>query len=156
MDNFFDITSAQGMKVPFTGEDTDFLEIRKNIIRESLADVYDRSSNFETVTSVKGVEFVNDSFALTPDRTGSSLLRCFKPVTLILAEPENSYELSELAEIVEEKVNTIICLGQNVKTRQHHIEPLIYAPIQWQTPFWWALVHRCSILVHHDRWLQQK
>ena len=41
-------------------------------------------------------------------------MRCFKPVTWIVAEPNSATELAEISEIVEEKVNTIICLGKNV------------------------------------------
>lgn len=110
MDNSFNIKSEF---YRYDGEQ-DLLEIRKNIIRESLSDVYDRSSNFETIATLNGVDYVNDSNAFTPDKTGSSLLRCFKPVTWILAQPADINELSGISEIVEEKVNSIICLGENV------------------------------------------
>jgi UDP-N-acetylmuramoylalanine--D-glutamate ligase len=114
MDNSFDLSSARGMKVPFMEDDKDLMEIRKDIIRESLSDVYDQTSNFETIATIKGVDYVNDAHALTVDSTGSSLLRCYKPVTWIMAEPQDHNELAEISEIVEEKVNTIICLSQNV------------------------------------------
>ncbi len=102
------------MKTPYFEDDKDLLEIRKDIIRESLADIYDKTSIFETIASVKGVEYVNDANAMTVHSTGSSLLRCYKPVTWIIAQPEDFYELSEISEIVEEHVNAIICLGENV------------------------------------------
>lgn len=102
------------MKIPFLSDDNDLMEIRKDIIRESLADIYDQTSNFETIATIKGVDYVNDAHALTVETTGSSLLRCYKPVVWIIGKPHNSTELSEISEIVEEKVNTIICLGKNV------------------------------------------
>lgn len=114
MDESFDLTSARGMKIPFIEDDKDLMEIRKDIIRESLSDIYDKTSNFETIATIKGVDYVNDAHALTVETTGSSLLRCYKPVVWIIAQPQNSTELSEISEIVEEKVNTIICLGENV------------------------------------------
>lgn len=114
MDNSFDLSSARGMKVPFIEDDKDFMEIRKDIIRESLSDIYDKTSNFETIATIKGVDYVNDAHALTVETTGSSLLRCYKPVVWIIAHPHASSELAEISEIVEEKVNTIICLGENV------------------------------------------
>lgn len=114
MDNSFDLNSARGMKVPYTEDEKDFFEIRKDILRESLSDIYDKTSNFETIASVKSVEYVNDAHAMTVDSTGSSLLRCYKPVTWIVAEPHHFSELSEIAEIVEDKVTAIICLGENV------------------------------------------
>lgn len=114
MDNSFDLSSARGMKVPFLSDDNDLMEIRKDIIRESLSDVYDQTSNFETIATIKGVDYVNDAHALTIETTGSSLLRCYKPVTWIVAHPHTSSELTEISEIAEEKVNTIICLGENV------------------------------------------
>lgn len=114
MDSSFDLTSARGMKVPYTEDEKDFFEIRKDIIRESLSDIYDKTFNFETIASIKSVEYVNDAHALTVDSTGSSLLHCYKPVTWIVAEPQNSSELAEISEIVEDKVNAIICIGGNV------------------------------------------
>lgn len=114
MDNTFDPSSARGMKLSFMEDDKDLMEIRKDIIRESLSDVYDLTSNIETITTIKGVDYVNDAHALTVNSTGSSLLRCYKPVVWIVAHPNASSELAEISEIVEEKVNTIICLGENV------------------------------------------
>ena len=114
MDESFDLTSARGMKVPFIEDDKDFMEIRKDIIRESLSDIYDKTFNFETIATIKGVDYVNDAHAMTVDSTGASLLRCYKPVTWIVAEPHNYSELAGISEIVEEKVTAIICLGENV------------------------------------------
>lgn len=114
MDESFDFTSARGIKVPFIEDDKDLMEIRKDIIRESLSDIYDKTSNFETIATIRGVDYINDAHALTVESTGSSLLRCYKPVVWIIAQPHNAAELSEISEIVEEKVATIICLGENV------------------------------------------
>ncbi len=114
MDNSFDLSSALGMKTPFSENEKDFFEIRKDILRESLWDIYDKTSNFETIASIKSVEYVNDSLSLTAESTGSSLLRCYKPVTLIVAEPDKFSNYSDISEIVEEKVKSIICLGKNV------------------------------------------
>ncbi|MCG3167598.1 MAG: UDP-N-acetylmuramoylalanine--D-glutamate ligase [Bacteroidia bacterium] len=114
MDESFDLTSARGIKLPFIEDDQDIMEIRKDIIRESLADIYDKTANFETIATIKGVDYVNDAHALRVESTGSSLLRCYKPVVWIVAQPHNSGELAEISEIVEEKVSAIICLGENV------------------------------------------
>jgi UDP-N-acetylmuramoylalanine--D-glutamate ligase len=114
MDNFFDITYPKGLKIPHFEDENDFLEIRKDILRESLSDIYDKTSNFETIATIKGVDYVNDAHALTVDITGSSLLRCYKPVIWIVAKQNNHIELAEISEIVEEKVNAIICIGKNV------------------------------------------
>ncbi len=114
MEKLFDITLAKGLKIPFMENEEDFLEIRKDIIRESLSDIYDRSSNFEVIATIKSVDYINDSQAITVENTGSSLLRCFKPVTWIVAQPDNFTNYDEISEIVEEKVKAIVCLGQNV------------------------------------------
>ncbi len=114
MDNSFDTSSSSGMKVPYSVDEKDFFEIRKDIIRESLSDIYDKTFNFETIATIKGVDYLNDAHALTAETSGSSLLRCFKSVTWIIAITYSSSELAEISEIVEEKVNSIICLGENV------------------------------------------
>ena len=114
MDNLFDTTSAGGFRFPFTEDEKDLLEIRKEIIRESLSDVYDEASRFKTITSIKSVDYVNDSQAITIDNTGSSLLRCFKPVTWIVAQTDSFTNYEDISEIVEEKVKSIICLSNNV------------------------------------------
>lgn len=114
MDNLFDLTSAGGSKFSYSGDDKDFLEIRKDIIRESLADVYDKASHFDTIACIKSVEYVNNSQALTIESTGSTLLKCFKPVTWIVAQPDPYSNYAEIEEIVEDKVQAIICLSNNV------------------------------------------
>lgn len=114
MENFFDITYPKGLKIPHFEDEKDFLEIRKDILRESLSDVYDKISNFETIATVKSVEYVNDSQAITVEKTGSSLLRCYKPVTWIVAKADSLADYSEIAEIVEEKVKSIICINSNI------------------------------------------
>jgi len=114
MENSLNITFAKGLKLPFHEDEKDFLEIRKDIIRESLSEVFDKISNFETIATIGNVEYVNDSSSLTVNNTGSSLLHCFKPVTWILSRPDNFSDYSEISEIVEDRVKNIICINRNV------------------------------------------
>ena len=65
----------------------------------------------ESVATIKGIEFINDSKATNINSTWFALESMTKPVILILGgvDKGNDYEL--LKEMVMEKVKAIVCLG---------------------------------------------
>lgn len=91
------------------------LDIRKEVIRESLTDFSNVEHRLEFVASVHGIEFVNDSKATNINSTWYALESFKKPVVLILGGVDKGNDYTQLMELVKEKVKAIICLGKDNK-----------------------------------------
>jgi UDP-N-acetylmuramoylalanine--D-glutamate ligase len=65
----------------------------------------------ESVATIRGVEFINDSKATNVNSTWYALESMTKPVILILGGVDKGNDYSLIAELVKEKVKAIICLG---------------------------------------------
>lgn len=87
------------------------LGIRKEKIREAIQSFEDLAHRMETVATVRGVEFINDSKATNINSTWYALESMTKPTILILGGVDKGNDYSELLELVEEKVKGIVCLG---------------------------------------------
>jgi UDP-N-acetylmuramoylalanine--D-glutamate ligase len=91
------------------------IDIRKEVIRESLSDFKNVEHRLEFVSSVHGIEFVNDSKATNVNSTWYALESFTKPVILILGGVDKGNDYSILKDLVTEKVKAIICLGKDNK-----------------------------------------
>lgn len=91
------------------------LEIRKEVVRESLSDFKNIEHRLEFVASVHGIEFVNDSKATNVNSTWYALESFNKPVVLILGGVDKGNDYSMLSDLVKEKVKGIVCLGKENK-----------------------------------------
>jgi len=89
------------------------LEIRKEIIRESLSDFQNVEHRLEFVAKVHGIEFVNDSKATNVNSTWYALESMMKPVIWIVGGVDKGNDYSELLPLVKDKVTGIVCLGKN-------------------------------------------
>lgn len=91
------------------------LDLRKEVIRESLSDFRNVEHRLEYVTTVHGIEFVNDSKATNINSTWYALESFNKPVILILGGVDKGNDYEMLQELVKQKVKAIICLGKDNK-----------------------------------------
>ena len=94
------------------------LNIRKEIIRESLEDFQNVEHRLEYIATVHGIEFINDSKATNVNSTWFALESMTKPVILILGGKDKGNDYSMLRDLVKEKVKAIVCLG--VDNRKIH------------------------------------
>ena len=93
--------------------------IRKEKIREAISDYSGLEHRMESVASVRGVEFINDSKATNINSTWYALESMSKPCILILGGTDKGNDYSLIAELVKEKVKTIVCLGvDNTKIKE--------------------------------------
>lgn len=92
---------------------TNFLELRNNIIRESLDDINSTSHRLEFIRNLNGVDYINDSKATNVDLAWYSLETMTSPVVWIVGGVDDTSDYSMLKEIVSDKVKAIICLGKN-------------------------------------------
>jgi UDP-N-acetylmuramoylalanine--D-glutamate ligase len=90
---------------------TTVLGIRKEKIRESVSSFEGIEHRMEHVATVRGILFINDSKATNINSTWYALESLDKPVTLILGGVDKGNEYELLRDLVEEKVQRIICMG---------------------------------------------
>ena len=107
------------------------VDIRKDIIRESLEDFVNAEHRLEFVASINGIEFINDSKATNVNSTWYALESMQKPTVLILGGQDKGNNYDELIDLVKEKVKAIVCLGVDnkkiIKTFKNHVENIMEA-----------------------------
>ncbi len=91
------------------------VDIRKDVIRESLEDFVNAEHRLEFVATVNGIEFINDSKATNINSTWYALESMQKPTVLILGGQDKGNNYEELVDLVKEKVKAIVCLGVDNK-----------------------------------------
>lgn len=91
------------------------IEVRKDIIRESLSDFQNIEHRLEFVTKVHGIEFINDSKATNVNSTWYALESMQNPVIWIVGGQDKGNDYSMLNDMVKEKVKAIVCLGLDNK-----------------------------------------
>ena len=89
------------------------LDLRKELIRESLTDFQNVEHRLERVATIHGIEFINDSKATNVNSTWYALESLNKPVVWIVGGVDKGNDYSELLSLVEEKVKAIVCLGKD-------------------------------------------
>ncbi|MFT4525820.1 MAG: UDP-N-acetylmuramoylalanine--D-glutamate ligase [Granulosicoccus sp.] len=90
----------------------DLLALRQEILERSISDVPSTKHRMEHVAEIDGVTYINDSHATNVDLTWYSLEGVTGQVVWIVGSMDTTNDYSMLKELVDEKVNTIICLGR--------------------------------------------
>jgi len=85
--------------------------IRKEKIREAVQSFESLEHRMEYVSTVRGVEFINDSKATNVNSTWYALESMQKPVVLILGGIDKGNDYSLIRDLVKEKVKAIVCMG---------------------------------------------
>jgi UDP-N-acetylmuramoylalanine--D-glutamate ligase len=89
------------------------LEIRKDIIRESLSDFQNIEHRLELVAKVHGIAFINDSKATNVNSTWYALESINTPIVWVVGGVDKGNDYSVLKGMVANKVKAIICLGKD-------------------------------------------
>ena len=91
------------------------LNIRKDVIRESLADFQGVEHRLEPVIKVSGISFINDSKATNVNSTWYALECMETDVVWIVGGVDKGNDYSELFPVVKKKVKAVVCLGKDNK-----------------------------------------
>jgi UDP-N-acetylmuramoylalanine--D-glutamate ligase len=89
------------------------LNIRKDLIRESLMDFQGVEHRLEKVLKVHGIHFINDSKATNVNSTWYALESMTTPVVWIAGGIDKGNDYGEIKDLVEDKVHTLVCLGKD-------------------------------------------
>ena len=89
------------------------VNVRNEIIRESMRDFESLEHRMEPVLTIKGIDFINDSKATNVNSTWYALESINKPVIWIAGGLDKGNDYTVLQSLVKEKVKAIICLGKD-------------------------------------------
>jgi len=87
------------------------LNIRKQTIRESLANFQGVEHRLEKVLKIQGVQYINDSKATNVNSVFYALDSMTTPTVWIVGGVDKGNDYDELMPLVREKVKAIVCLG---------------------------------------------
>ena len=110
------------------------VELRKDNIRESLADFTNVEHRLEFVAKVNGIEFINDSKATNINSTWYALESMYNPTVWIVGGVDKGNDYEELIPLVQEKVKAIICLGKNNSKIIEAFTGIVDTIIETQSP----------------------
>ena len=85
------------------------LNIRKDVIRESLRDFKSIEHRLESVISVHGIKFINDSKATNVNSAWYALESVNSPIIWIVGGIDKGNAYDSLKDLVREKVKAIVC-----------------------------------------------
>jgi len=89
------------------------LKIRKELVRESLSDFQSVEHRLESVVSVHGIEFINDSKATNVNSTWYAIESMEKPTIWIAGGVDKGNDYTMLHSLVKQKVRGIVCIGND-------------------------------------------
>lgn len=89
------------------------LGIRKESIRDSLAEFDSLEHRLESVLEIYGIMFINDSKATNVNSASYALDTIKKPLIWLAGGVDKGNDYSSLYGLVKDKVKAIICIGEN-------------------------------------------
>ena len=89
------------------------LQIRNELVRESLSDFKNVEHRLEFVAKVNGIEFINDSKATNVNSTWYALESMENPTVWIVGGVDKGNDYEELLPLVKDNVSAIVCLGED-------------------------------------------
>ena len=87
------------------------LNVRKSIIKNSLANMENIEHRLEFIAKVHGIEFINDSKATNVNSSWYALECMTKPTVWIMGGEDNGNDYTSLRQLAKSKVKAIVCLG---------------------------------------------
>ena len=88
-------------------------EIRKDSTREALTSFEGIEHRLESVATVGGIEFINDSKATNVNSTWYALESVKRPLVWIVGGVDKGNDYSQLYDLVKDHVKAIVCLGKD-------------------------------------------
>lgn len=110
------------------------VELRKENIRESLADFTNVEHRLEFVAKVNGIEFINDSKATNINATWYALESMQNQTVWIVGGVDKGNDYDELLPLVQEKVKAIVCLGKNNEKIIEAFSGVVETIVETQSP----------------------
>ncbi len=100
------------------------LDVKNDIIRQSMLDFQNVEHRLEFVLSVHGIDFVNDSKATNVNATWYALESMSKSVIWIAGGVDKGNDYTEIEDLVKARVKTIICIGESAEKIKKHFKKI--------------------------------
>ncbi len=91
------------------------MDIRRDSLKQAFSDYQNIAHRLEYVSSVHGIEFINDSKATNVNSAWYAIEFYNKPIVWIAGGVDKGNDYSQLKELAKEKVKAIVCLGKDNK-----------------------------------------
>ena len=101
------------------------VEVRKDVVRESMTDFVNAEHRLEFVATINGIEFINDSKATNVNSAWYALETMDKPVVWIAGGTDKGNDYNQLLDLVKGKVKAIVCLGLDNQKLIDTFSPLV-------------------------------
>jgi len=101
------------------------LEIRKDLIRESLSDFQNVEHRLEFVARIHGIKFINDSKATNVNSTWYALESTSEPIVWVVGGVDKGNDYAILKDLVQERVKAIVCLGADNQKLVDFFKPIV-------------------------------
>lgn len=98
------------------------LNVKKEIIRESLANYKNVEHRLEFTARIREVDYINDSKATNVNAAWYALDSMDRPTVWLAGGVDKGNDYSQLYELVHQKVKAIICIGENNQKLKEHFE----------------------------------
>lgn len=89
------------------------MDVKKEDIRRALSNFEGVEHRLEPVATIDGVRYINDSKATNVNSCWYALESMTDNVILILGGKDKGNDYNEIAELVDEKVKAIVCMGKD-------------------------------------------
>ena len=99
------------------------VEVRSDVMRESLRSFEGVPHRLETVREVDGVRYVNDSKATNVNAVWYALESFSEPIVLIAGGRDKGNDYHKLAPLVKERVRAMISIGEAAQAIQEQLGP---------------------------------
>jgi UDP-N-acetylmuramoylalanine--D-glutamate ligase len=109
------------------------LDLRKELIRESLENFDNVEHRLEFVSKVNGISFINDSKATNVNSTWYALESMKTPTVWIAGGQDKGNDYRELLPLVSNKVKAIVCLTKDSKKIRAAFDKIVEKIIDVQT-----------------------
>jgi UDP-N-acetylmuramoylalanine--D-glutamate ligase len=104
--------------------------IRNKSIKESLAEFQNANHRMQSVATIGGIEYINDSKATNVNSTYFALDSIRKPIIWIAGGKDKGNDYGSLDSLVESRVKAIVCLGLDNQKIMNHFGELVPTIIQ--------------------------
>lgn len=101
------------------------LDVRKEVIKQSLEDFENIGHRLEFVSRVRGIDFINDSKATNVNAAWYALESMTKPVVWIAGGVDKGNDYSLLKDLIRTKVKALVCLGKDNNKLKDHLKGIV-------------------------------
>jgi UDP-N-acetylmuramoylalanine--D-glutamate ligase len=100
-------------------------QIPKKAIHHALRNFPGLPHRLETIGETKGIKWINDSIATTPERTIAAMVSYTEPIILLLGGRGKNLPLTTLCEQIPKSCKAVICFGETGSAFANELNPIV-------------------------------